>query len=145
MLALTSYAFSRGVTHIFRGCFAPTGCYAFFPGVFRAAGVLYTFSGVISIRRGVTLLFPGCFTPPACFLPDSRVFCFPGVFRTDGVLRIFSGGVIRSRGVSRQRRPGRYLPADRYVPDFAGCSILVTPVEGVPCLYRPCYTTSKVS
>jgi hypothetical protein len=33
----------RGVTHIFRGCFDPTGYYAFFPGVFRAAGVLHTF------------------------------------------------------------------------------------------------------
>jgi hypothetical protein len=56
----------RGVTHLFRGCFAPArcythfpgvfraaGCYTHFPGVFRAAGVLYTFSGGVSIQLGV--------------------------------------------------------------------------------------------
>jgi hypothetical protein len=42
------YAFSRGVsrdrgvTHFFQGCFDPTGCYAFIPGVFGSVGVLHT-------------------------------------------------------------------------------------------------------
>jgi hypothetical protein len=128
----------RGVTHSFRGYFTPPGCFLpdsrvfCFPGVFLIDGVLRMFSGGVSRRQGVTYFSRGC---------TQRW----GETRGRRVKSRRCRGVIRIRGVSPRRRPGRYVPTERYVPDVAGCFILVTPVEGVSPLQRPCYTTSKVS
>jgi hypothetical protein len=75
----------RGITHFFRGCFAPPGCYTDFPGVFRTDGVLRIF-------------FRGCFAPTGCYTH------FPGVFPSVGVLCIYFRRVRLRWGVTHVLR-----------------------------------------